>query len=243
VANIKLVLEYDGSRFHGWQAQPAPIRTVETTLRGAIEDLTGEVPQLIAAGRTDAGVHALGQCVNFRLVRPFAVERLAPALNVRLSPDIAVRSAELVADDFHARYSASLRRYAYRIRQVRARGAYERQYAWSVIGSLDLPAMSAAASRLVGRHDFGAFGRSPRPGGHTFRQVHQALVTAQGDWVTLLVAANAFLYGMMRAFAYALVEVGLRRRQAQWIDDLLNGTRSGLRPAPAQGLVQVSVEY
>jgi tRNA pseudouridine38-40 synthase len=240
--NVKLVLEYEGTRYHGWQAQ-AGAPTVEAALRDAIHDLTGESPVLIAAGRTDAGVHALGQAVNFHLERAFPVDQLPGALNARLAPDIAVRHAEAVDESFNARYSARARLYAYRIRQALPRGAYQRQYAWGLHETLDVAAMQAAADRLTGRHDFRAFGRSPRPGGHTVRHVHEVKVSGAGDWVTIAVAADAFLYGMVRRIAGALVDVGRRRQPLEWIDSLLGGSTTGLRLAPAQGLVQVSVEY
>ena len=240
--NVKLVLEYEGTRYHGWQAQ-ACTPTVEAALREAIHDLTGESPLLTAAGRTDAGVHALGQVVNFYLERAFPVEQLPGALNARLEPDIAVRHAEAVDESFNARYSARARLYAYRIRQALPRAAYQRQYAWGLHDTLDVSAMQAAADRLTGRHDFRAFGRSPRPGGHTVRNVREVKVSGAGDWVTIAVAADAFLYGMVRRIAAALVDVGRGRQPLEWIDSLLGGSTTGLRLAPAQGLVQVAVEY
>jgi tRNA pseudouridine38-40 synthase len=240
--NVKLVVEYEGTRYHGWQAQ-AGAPTVEAALRDAIHNLTGESPVLTAAGRTDAGVHALGQVVNFRLEREFPVQQLPGALNVRLAPDIAVRHAEAVDDSFNARYSARARLYAYRIRQALPRGAYQRQYAWGLHDTLDLAAMQMAGERLAGTHDFRAFGRSPRPGGHTVRHVHEVKVSGAGDWITIAVAADAFLYGMVRRIAGALVDVGRRRQPLEWIDSLLQGSTAGLRLAPPQGLVQVAVEY
>ena len=240
--NIKLVLEYEGTRYHGWQAQSgAP--TIEAALRAAIAGLTGETPAMTAAGRTDAGVHALGQVVNFRLERDFPVQQLPGALNARLPRDIAVRSAEIVDASFSARYSARARLYAYRIRQGLPREAYQRQYAWGLHEQLDLVAMQKAGERLQGRHDFRAFGRSPRPGGHTVRQVFDITVSGLGEWVTIAVAADAFLYGMVRRIAGALVDVGRRKRTIEWIDALLDGSNAGLRLAPPHGLVQVGVQY
>jgi len=240
--NVKLIIEYEGTGYHGWQAQ-AGTPTVEAALRDAIRTLTGESPALTAAGRTDAGVHALGQVVNFRLEREFPVEQLPGALNARLAPDIAVRRAEVVDDAFHARYSAKARLYAYRIRQALPRGAYQRQYAWGLHDTLDVAAMQTAGDRLAGTHDFRAFGRSPRPGGHTVRRVHQVQVSGAGDWITIAIAADAFLYGMVRRIAGALVDVGRRRQPLEWIDGLLGGSTAGLRLAPPEGLVQVAVEY
>jgi tRNA pseudouridine38-40 synthase len=240
--NVKLVIEYEGTRYHGWQAQLGT-PTIEAALREAIVDLTGESPALTAAGRTDAGVHALGQVVNFYLEREFPVDDLPGALNARLAPDIAVRQAQAVDDSFNARYSARARLYAYRIRQALPRGAYQRQYAWGLHDTLDVPAMQAAGDRLEGPHDFRAFGRSPRPGGHTVRRVHDVTVNASGEWVTIAVAADAFLYGMVRRIAGALVDVGRKRRPLEWIEELLTGSTVGLRLAPPQGLVQIGVEY
>jgi len=240
--NVKLVLEYEGTGYHGWQAQ-AGAPTIEAALRDAIQSLTGELPVLTAAGRTDAGVHALGQVVSFRTESNFPVMQLPGALNARLPRDIAVRRAELVDPGFSARYSARIRHYAYRIRQALPRGAYERQYAWGLHERLDISAMQAGAERLEGTHDFAAFGRSPRPGGHTVRRVHEVSVNSIGDWVTIAVAADAFLYGMVRRIAGALVDVGLRKRTPEWIDDLLRGSAAAMRLAPAHGLVQVAVEY
>jgi tRNA pseudouridine38-40 synthase len=240
--NVKLIVEYEGTHYHGWQAQ-ANAPTIEAALRAAIAELTGETPALIAAGRTDAGVHALGQVVNFKLERDFPIDQLAGALNARLASDISVRHAELVDESFNARYSARARHYAYRVRQAVPRGAYQRQYAWGVHDTLDLAAMQAAGDRLQGTHDFAAFGRSPRPGGHTMRRVHEIKISSAGDWITIAVAADAFLYGMVRRIAGALVDVGRRKRTLDWIDALLAGSAAGLRLAPAQGLVQVRVEY
>ena len=242
--NVKLLLEYEGTRYHGWQAQASGAPTVEAALLAAITALTGESPVLTAAGRTDAGVHALGQVVNFRLARlNIPIRQLPGALNARLPRDISIRRAEAVDASFNARYSARARRYAYRIRQALPRGAYERQYAWGLRESLDLDAMQAAAGKLEGTHDFRAFGRSPRPGGHTVRRVQRVTVSALGEWVTIGIAADAFLYGMVRRIAGALVEIGRRKRGLEWIDELLTGSTTAVRLAPPYGLVQVGVEY
>lgn len=242
--NVKLVLEYEGTGYHGWQQQPGSTPTVEGALRRALAELTGESPVLIVAGRTDAGVHALGQVVNFQLERDFPVEELPGALNYRLAPDIVVRSAEAVDEGFHARYSAKSRRYEYRVRQEADRAAYVRQYCWPVRERLDPDAMEQAARLLEGRHDFRAFGRSPRPGGHTRRTVHAIGIDADGGWVTISVTADAFLYGMVRTLASVLVDVGRGRRTLGWVQALLDAPQpAAIRPAPAQGLVQAAVIY
>jgi tRNA pseudouridine38-40 synthase len=190
-------------------------------------------------------VHALGQVVNFRLDGDFPVEDLPGALSQRLAPDIVVRSAAVVDDDFHARHSAKSRRYEYRIRQGTGRAAYVRQYCWPVRERLDQSRMLEAARLLEGTHDFRAFGRSPQPGGHTVRTVEAIDVEVEGEWVTISVTADAFLYGMVRTLATILVEVGRGRRSPASVRGLLEAASSvaSIPPAPAQGLVQVAVTY
>jgi len=242
--NVKLVLEYEGTRYHGWQEQGAGIPTVAGALRTALYELTGENPSLQAAGRTDAGVHALGQVVSFTLEGPFPIAELKGALTARLAPDIVVRSTEQVDAGFHARYSARSRRYDYRIRQTAGRAAYQRQYCWPVAQPLDLGAMERAARLLEGSHDFRAFGRSPRPGGHTVRTLESIGIDADGEWVTMSVTADAFLYGMVRTLAAVLVDVGRGRRSLDSVRALLDRPQPlAIPPAPAAGLVQVAVSY
>jgi len=242
--NVKLVLEYEGTRFHGWQEQGAGVRTIAGALRAALFELTGETPALVAAGRTDAGVHALGQVVNFVLEGPFPIAELKGALTARLVPDIVVRSAEEVDAGFHARYSARSRRYDYRIRQTAQRAAYQRQYCWPVSPPLDIERMEQAARLLEGTHDFRAFGRSPRPGGHTIRTVESIRIRSDGEWVAIDVTADAFLYGMVRTLASLLVEVGRGRRSLESVRALLERPQPlAIPPAPACGLVQVAVSY
>jgi tRNA pseudouridine38-40 synthase len=240
---FKLVMEYDGTAYHGWQEQPAQA-TVAGALRDAIQRLTGERPSLAAAGRTDAGAHSLGQTVSFDLTRDLPPGPLLEGLNALLPADIAVKSCELVEGGFHARFSARRRSYRYLVENRPARGALLRHRAWHVRGPLDLPAMRDAAGVLAGEHDLGAFGKDPAGRG-TVRQLHRLHVRRlPASLVAFELTANAFLYGMVRRIVGFLVEVGLGRRPA---DDsrrlLLPGANSSCRVAPARGLYQLAVEY
>jgi tRNA pseudouridine38-40 synthase len=172
-----LTLEYDGSRFSGWQRQPDR-RTVEGVLRDAILAVTGEDVRLTAAGRTDAGAHAHGQVVGCALRRPWEPRRLRAALNARLPEDAVVLEVRSAPDGFHARYDARTRTYRYVVAPRAERGAVARDHVWRVPRSLDLEAMRGAAAHLVGTHDFAAFGRSPRAGGTTVRTIHSLTVRA-----------------------------------------------------------------
>ena len=248
---MRLVLEYDGTDFHGWQWQPGA-RTVEGALRDALQRITGELPRLTAAGRTDAGAHSHGQVAGVRLERRWEPERLLTALNAVLPQDVAVREAEPAAETFHARFDAVSRTYRYVVAARRERSPLMRRFAWMVAGDLDADAMRRAASRLRGTHDFGALGRSPRAGGSTVRTIHHIdlrhsrfLDDEAAAALAIEVSADAFLYGMMRGIAGALVAVGRGRMTADEVADLLadpGRERTGT-VAPARGLHQWTVTY
>ena len=240
----KLVLEYDGTAYHGWQEQPGGTPTVAAAVRDAIERITGERPQLAAAGRTDAGAHSLGQTVSFAVDREIAADQLLTALNAVLPTDIAVREAELVDPGFHARFSARRRTYRYLVENRPSRGALLRDRAWQVRQPLDLAAMRLAASQLVGEHDLAAFGSDPA-GRNTVRELHQLRVRrVRASLVAFDLTANAFLYGMVRRIVGFLVEVGIGRRPAAESGSLLlPGAHAAARVAPARGLYQMAVEY
>ena len=251
---FRLTLEYDGSSFSGWQRQPG-VRTVEGVLREGLAALGLSVETLTAAGRTDAGAHAHGQVVGLTLCEPpfknLSPKRLQHALNGVLPRDVAVIAAEPAAPTFHARRDALRRTYRYIVAPRGSRMAVGRQYAWRVRGPLDLDAMRRAARLLTGTHDFAAFGRSPRPGGSTTRTVHtidvrRIAVTPAGDAVVIDVDADAFLYGMMRSFAGALVAVGEGRMSERELHEMVvspPAQRAHLTVAPAHGLHQWAVTY
>ena len=248
---VRLVLEYDGTDFHGWQSQPS-VRTVEGVLRDALRQVTGETPRLSAAGRTDAGAHSHGQVVGVPLTSDWEPQRLGAALNAVLPQDVAVRGAGNAMPSFHARFDALSRTYRYVVVSRRERTPLLRRHAWHCTGSLDIEAMREAASLLRGTHDFAAFGRSPRPDGSTVRTVQQASVrhvaAPQADEApayVIEVSADAFLYGMMRAIAGALVAVGRGRRRVTDVAAMLADPRdcATVTVAPARGLHQWSVTY
>lgn len=250
---VRLTVEYDGTRYHGWQYQPHAA-TVEGALREALHAVTGERPHLVAAGRTDAGAHAHGQVVAFTLEHARDLTVLRRALNATLPGDVSVLDAAVVPTGFHARYDAVARSYRYLVVPRRDRLAVARQYAWQVDGDLDLEAMRATAAVLAGRHDFAAFGRPPRPGGTTVRSVHRvevrtaALVAGREERdraVIIDVTADAFLYGMMRSIAAVLVDAGRGRLSAGEVAAMLREPGRARRPAPApaHGLHQWTVIY
>jgi tRNA pseudouridine38-40 synthase len=242
--NVKVVLEYDGSAFAGWQQQ-AKGRTVEAELKRALRETTGQDITVYGAGRTDAGAHAEGQVANFRTDGRIAPQRLVAALNARLPDDVAVLSAEEVPEDFHARYSARWRRYRYRFLDRRARPALERNRCWHVRGHLDVEAMSRAARALVGKHDWTSFCSASEPPAARVREMRSATIRRQGEFVELELVAEGFLRGLARGIAGALAEVGLGRRPPEWVGKVLRARdrRQAARTAPAGGLTLMEVIY
>jgi tRNA pseudouridine38-40 synthase len=242
--NIKVVLEYDGRGFAGWQQQ-ASGRTVESELKRALGELTGKDHVVYAAGRTDAGAHAEGQVVSFQLEGRIAPHRLVAALNARLPEDVAALSAEVVPDGFHARYSARWRRYRYCYLDRQGRPALERARCWHVAGPLDLEAMSTAAEALVGKHDWTTFCSASEPQGERVREMRSAKLTRRGEYVELELVAEGFLRGLARSIAGALAEVGRGRRAPGWVGEILlaKDRRLAAKTAPAGGLTLMEVIY
>jgi tRNA pseudouridine38-40 synthase len=242
--NIKVVLEYDGAGFAGWQQQ-AKGRTVEAELKRALRETTGKDHVVYAAGRTDSGAHAEGQVANFHTDGHMTPRRLMAALDARLPEDVAVLSAEEVDDDFHARYSARWRRYRYRFLDRAARPALERGRCWHVRGPLDVEAMSTAAKALVGEHDWTSFCSASEPERDRVRRMRSATVARRGEFVELELVAEGFLRGLARGIAGALAEVGRGDRPAEWVGQVLRARdrRQAPRTAPAGGLTLMEVIY
>jgi tRNA pseudouridine38-40 synthase len=214
-------------------------------LEASVLAATGQRTQVVGSGRTDAGVHALGQVVHFDASWRHSSTELLRALNARLPLDIAAQSMDVAEDEFHARFSARSRTYCYRILVAESRAPLRMPYVWHLPVHIDVSAMSAAASKLVGEHDFAAFGRPMLPGGETRRMLQAASVLKQGDEVVIELRANAFLRRMARRIVGLLVDVGLGRERAADAESYLDARshRRAAYSAPAQGLCLVSVEY
>ena len=244
--NIKLILEYDGTNYHGWQTQAGSGRaTIQETLEQAIERLTGGRCAVVSSGRTDAGVHALGHVANFPTSGPIPGEAFAPALNRLLPADIRITSSEEVPVDFHARFSATGKTYQYRILNRPAPSALLRDRAWHVDRKLNVAAMRRAAAFLTGRHDFSAFRSSGCGAASPVRDLRSLTVKRSGDLVDITLTADAFLMHMARNIAGTLVEAGLGRFSPDDVKRILRSRdrqRAG-KTAPARGLTLLLVAY
>ncbi|MGD0152408.1 MAG: tRNA pseudouridine(38-40) synthase TruA [Thermacetogeniaceae bacterium] len=243
---LKLTLEYEGTGFSGWQKQTGTnLRTVQGVLDAALEQLTGVEHLTVGAGRTDAGVHALGQVVNFATESGIPTERWPAALNGLLPSDVAISSAEEVDDSFHARCSAKAKEYCYLILNRQQRSAIWHNYSYHVPQTLDQERMAQGADCFRGTHDFKAFSAVGSSARSTARQVFASNVFRNGDWVGFRVAANGFLYKMVRLMTGMLVEIGLGRADPARIGELLaSGARGEGGPTlPPRGLFLVRIAY
>lgn len=241
----RLTLEYDGGAFVGWQRQDNGV-AVQQVLEEAIHGFTGETVTTVAAGRTDAGVHALGQVAHCDLGRAWDGARVREALNAHLRPHpVAVLAAAVVADDFHARFSATGRAYRYRILCRRAPPVLEAGRVWHVRQPLDLDAMTEAATLLVGRHDFSSFRASQCQADSPVKTLDHLAVTAVGAEVHVTAAARSFLHNQVRILTGTLVQVGLGRWSVADVGAALaaRDRRAGGPTAPPTGLYLTGVTY
>lgn len=246
MTTIKLTLQYDGTHYAGFQRQPNGV-TVQEKLEDALRTVTGDPGMKIgaASGRTDAGVHARGQVVHFHTESRVPVDRWPHALNQQLPPDIVAVGAEAVPDDFHARYSAVSKWYRYTIEQGPFQSPLSRLYAAHWPRELDHGLMRAAAAQLLGRHDFAAFRSSGGAAKTSTRTVTRLDVTVEPPFVQIDIAADGFLYNMVRIMAGTLVEVGAGRRP---LTDLPQALATGDRrfagkTLPPHGLCLMEVTY
>ena len=242
--NIKLTIEYDGTNYHGWQVQPNG-QTIQQILEQALGTLLGVQTRLNGSGRTDAGVHALGQVANFFFAGDVDLRRLQKGLNALTPPDIVVKQAELVPDSFDARRGGRSRVYMYRIWNHPFPSAFHRRFSWHVYNPLDLASMQEAIRYLEGEHNFASFQAAGCDAAHPVREIYYNALDREGDFLVYTVEATAFLRHMVRNIMGTLIEVGRRERsQAEFAELLQTQDRTRAGPtAPPHGLFLVEVKY
>lgn len=242
---IALGVQYDGAEFRGWQAQRPGTRTVQACLERALSKVADHPVALVCAGRTDAGVHGVGQVVHFDATAARSPRSWVLGGNANLPPDLGLSWACRVAEDFHARFSALSRRYRYLILDQPHRSALWHRRATWCRRPLDAAAMRAAGQALVGEHDFSSFRAAECQARHPMREIRELTVSRRGDGVVLEVEANAFLHHMVRNIAGVLIAVGAGDRPVEWAREVLerrDRTQAGAT-APADGLYLLAVRY
>jgi tRNA pseudouridine38-40 synthase len=243
--NFKLIIEYDGTHYHGWQRQKDD-RTIQQEIENALATMTAGPVTLTGSGRTDAGVHALGQVANFQRDTGLSETAFQKGLNSTLPADIVIKACRRVDASFHARYDARSKIYHYRIINRDIPPAIGRQYAWFIRKKLDTGAMRSAIAHLIGRHDFKSFEAAGSPRAHTTRNVMAAELNRSRDGsIVFQIEADGFLRYMVRNIVGTLVDVGHRKITPEKFKDILASKNRGNAgvTAPAHGLFLINVKY
>jgi tRNA pseudouridine38-40 synthase len=267
---LKLTVTYDGTAYAGWQVQPTE-PTVQAAIEAAWHEITREQVRVMAAGRTDAGVHALGQVVGIATESPLATAELHRGLNAVLPQDVAIVAVEEAPENFHATYDAKRKTYRYQIHNGRTPDVFHRRYVWHYAQPLDAEKMHAAAQALLGKHDFSSFESAGSERPDSIRTLFAVNVTRgwlgssdseppvvqvtggsadprpqpPSDHITIEITGDGFLYNMVRAIVGTLVEVGKGSRDVAWVAEVLaaRDRRLAGQTAPPHGLCLVRVEY
>lgn len=242
--NIKLLISYDGTAYHGFQIQKNAV-TVQEILEKSLAGITGETISVTGCSRTDAGVHALNYVCNFKSNTKIPCDKLPYALNVKLPADISCISAEDADDDFHSRFSAKSKIYVYKIYNAPLRNALKYKYSWHYPYKTDVNLMKKACGYFLGEHDFKAFMASGGQQKTTVKTIYSLDVEAVGCDIEIKIHANGYLYNMVRIIAGTLVYVGNGKISANEIEDIIKSgdrTRAGIT-APPQGLFLNRVFY
>jgi tRNA pseudouridine38-40 synthase len=243
--NFKIIIEYDGTSYHGWQRQQNEY-TVQGEIEKALFTMTGKKIALTASGRTDAGVHALGQVANFNCDTDLSSQAFQNGLNSLTRDDIVIISCNIVDENFHSRFDAKSKTYNYRILNRDLPVAINRQYAWFIKKKLDLDAMQLSVRHIIGAHDFKAFEGTGSPRSHTTRRVFKAEIAEQGNGLIVFeIKADGFLRFMVRNIVGTLVDVGLGKITSDDFKEILLSKDRSMAgaTAPPQGLFLMKVKY
>lgn len=243
--NYKITIQYDGTRYSGWQVQKCTPDTIQGKIEHVIETLAGHPVEIMGSGRTDAGVHARGQVANFLIEDNFKKEEIFSWLNEHLPKDIAVIQIEEVADRFHSRFSAKSKTYVYRIHTGNYSNVFERKFVYDYKGILDVNRMREAAKLLEGKHDFKSFCGNKRMKKSTVRTIYEIKIEELPGELKISYTGNGFLMNMVRILTGTLIEVGDGRRTPESMTDILEGLDRELAgyTAPPQGLMLEQVYY
>lgn len=242
--NIKLTIEYEGKEYNGWQKQPNKLN-IQGEIERAIEAITGEKVELYASGRTDAGVHALGQVANFKTESKIAIEKIAIAINSQVKNSIRIIDAQEVDENFHSRYNCKQKTYRYIINNSSYGSAVYRNLEYHMPVKLDFEKMQKAIGYFEGEHDFKAFKSSGTSSKSSVRTIYKAIMKKEGGRIIIELTGNGFLYNMVRIISGTLVDVGLGKIEPDDIPKIIeekDRNKAG-KTLPPQGLYLVEVKY
>lgn len=243
--NYKIIVQYDGSRYKGWQVQKSTDMTIQGKLQDILTTMCGQDIEVIGSGRTDAGVHAYGQVANFHIPEHFNAQEILEYLNHYLPMDIAVISIEEVDERFHARFNAVKKTYVYRIHTSNIPNVFERKYTYTYTEKLDVEAMRNAASLMMGTHDFAAFCGNKKMKKSTVRTVTDIVIEEKENEIQIAYTGDGFLQNMIRIMTGTLIEVGngtKKPKDIEWILQSKIRENAGYT-VPAEGLALKSVKY
>lgn len=243
--NFKIIIQYDGSRYQGWQKQGSTQNTLQGKFEALLSRLAGEPVEIAASGRTDAGVHAYGQTANFHMDTALSAQELMEQINQYLPEDVAVTECREVDARFHARLNAKKKTYRYRVLNSSVPHVFDRKFVYQVPEALDVEAMRKAASCLVGTHDFKSFTSAKKSKKSTVRTIESIDIVRVGEEIRFLFTGDGFLFHMVRILTGTLLEVGLGKRSAEDMTRILmacDRQEAGFL-APAQGLALMEVSY
>ncbi|MCT4605559.1 MAG: tRNA pseudouridine(38-40) synthase TruA [Marinisporobacter sp.] len=243
--NIKLTIEYDGSKYNGWQRLGNTDNTIQGKIEGVLSRMTDRKIEIIGSGRTDAGVHAMNQIANFKTNTNMHVEEIRDYCNEYLPQDIVIKNVKEVNERFHARYNAKSKKYLYRIWAGKIPTAFKRKYTYPVVKTLDLEAMKKATRYLVGEHDFKSFCSMKTKKKSTVREIYEIDIMKEKEEIYISFHGNGFLHNMVRIMVGTLIEIGEGKRKPENMKEIIaSRVRKNAGPtAPAKGLFLYEVEY
>jgi tRNA pseudouridine38-40 synthase len=245
IKNDRMILEYDGSRYDGWQKQGNTEQTIQGKIEHVLERMMGQAVEVHASGRTDAGVHALAQVANFHGDTRLREEEIKEYLNKYLPEDIRIKTVERVEERFHSRLNAQEKTYLYQIEMGEKKQVFERKYIYGLFKELDIKSMERAASFLTGEHDFKSFCANRKMKKSTVRDLKRIEFKQQGSRLLIRYTGNGFLYNMVRILTGTLIEVGLGQRKAEEMKKILEAkdrNEAGFT-VPPEGLFLEQVRY
>ena len=243
--NYKITVQYDGTRYKGWQVQKSTEDTIQGKIQHVLETLVGHPVEVIGSGRTDAGVHASGQIANFHIEDGYCEEEIMRWLNEHLPQDIAVTQICEVEERFHSRYQADTKTYRYRIHTSSISNVFERKYVYEYLLPLDIEKMRKAAEHLIGTHDFRAFCGNRRMKKSTVRTIYSIEIEVNESEIAIIYTGNGFLQNMIRILTGTLIEVGDGRREPKEMTQILESKDRSMAgyTVPPQGLILEKVTY